>query len=50
MRLILALLLLAACGRGLSESEGRFIGEVMGPTLKTGDVRMVEAGFIGTLK
>lgn len=47
MRLILALLLLSACARGLTETEDRFIAEVMGPTLKTSEIRMVEAGFIG---
>lgn len=48
MRLILALFLLAACGRTITDSEGRFIGELMGPTLKTSEIRMIEAGFIGT--
>ncbi len=47
MRILLAFLLLTACGRGITDSEQLLIGQIMGDTLRTSDVRMVEAGFIG---
>lgn len=47
MRFLLAFLLLAACGRLITDSEQRLVDDIMGDTLNTAPVRMVEAGFIG---
>lgn len=47
MRLILALLLLTACGRGMTDGERALMGPIMGETLISSDVRLLEAGFIG---
>lgn len=43
----LCLLTLAGCGRALTGGEEALVAELMGPTLDTGEVRMLEAGFIG---
>lgn len=47
MRILIAFLLLSACGRGITDGERALMGPLMGGTLNTGQVRMVEAGFIG---
>lgn len=48
MRLILlAFLLVAACGRTLTPTEQTFMSELMGPTLNIAPIRMADAGFIG---
>ncbi len=47
MRYIIAFLLLTACARGVTESEHLLLSEIMGDTLITKDVRLLEAGFIG---
>ena len=47
MRILVALLLLSACGRGITDGERALMGEVMGASFIASDVRMVEAGFIG---
>ena len=47
MRILLIFLLLAACGRGLTDSERALMFPIMGPTFDADNARMVEAGFIG---
>ena len=47
MRILLVFLLLAACGRGLTDAERALMQPIMGDTLNTRQARMVEAGFIG---
>lgn len=47
MRLLIALLFLASCGRGLTEGERTLMYPIMGQTFIADDARMVEAGFIG---
>jgi len=44
---MLAFVLLAACGRGITDSEQLLMGQIMGDTFDPGPVRMLEAGFIG---
>ncbi|MCF2871960.1 hypothetical protein L0664_12850 [Octadecabacter sp. G9-8] len=47
MRIILILLVLAGCGRGLTNAERALINPIMGPTFNANNARLVEAGFIG---
>jgi hypothetical protein len=47
MRILLLLLLLSACGRGLTESERALMSPLMGDTFDADQARMLEAGFIG---
>lgn len=47
MRILLAFLCLAACGRGLSDGERALMSPIMGDTFVADDARMIEAGFIG---
>ena len=47
MRILLAFLLLAACGRGLTDGERALMSPIMGDTFDATQARMVEAGFIG---
>jgi len=47
MRILLALLLLSACGRGITDAERTLMGEITGNTLNTTEIILVEAGFIG---
>lgn len=48
MRLILALLLLlAACGRPLTDSEADLASRMFGPALDTTQVRFLDNGFVG---
>lgn len=47
MRYLIAFLLLTACARMVTDTEQVLIDEIMGETLITRDVRLLEAGFIG---
>lgn len=47
MRILLALLLLTACARGLTDGERLLTRDIMGDTFIPNDARMLEAGFIG---
>ncbi len=47
MRIILAFLLLPACARGTTDTENLLISQIMGDTLNTSDVRLLEVGVIG---
>jgi hypothetical protein len=47
MRFILAFLLLSACARGTTDTENLLIGQIMGDTLNTSDVKLLEVGVIG---
>ncbi len=46
-KVFILLLLLAACGRGITPAERVLMGEIMGDTFDPRGARMVEAGFIG---
>ena len=47
MRIVIALLLLSACGRGITTSERALMGDLMGGSFNANEVRMLEVGFIG---
>ncbi len=47
MRILMIVLLLAGCGRGLTDSEHLLTGQLMGDSLSTNEIRLVEAGFLG---
>lgn len=47
MRFVLLFLVLSACGRGLTPAEETLMGGLMGDSLETRDIRLLEAGFIG---
>ena len=47
MRILFLLLVLAACGRGLTDTERALVFPIMGDTFNPDAARMVEAGFIG---
>lgn len=48
MRVILLLILLAACGRSLTTGELLLMQDITGERLQVNEVRLQEAGFIGT--
>ena len=47
MRLVLALLLVAACGRTLTPAERTLTAELMGDTLETSTIRMTSSNLLG---
>ena len=49
MRILPALLILAACGRVITGGEQQLVGEILGDTFDATPVRIHEASFIGVL-
>ncbi|SMX33028.1 hypothetical protein [Octadecabacter ascidiaceicola] len=47
MRILIAFLLLSACGRGITNSERTLMGELMGDSFNSNEIKMLESGFIG---
>lgn len=47
MRILLAFLLLTACARGVTDSEQLLIDQIMGDSLNSSEVRLLEVGVIG---
>ncbi len=47
MRFLVAFLLLTACARGVTDAEAVLMGDVMGDSLDTSEVRLIEVGVIG---